>query len=41
MGLGKIIRNVVDALSGQDSEQRGPPEQEGGLLGSLTNMLTG
>src|SRR2546423_1879896 len=40
MGLGDLIRNVTDALSGDDDKSRDPNRPEG-LLKRLTDVLTG
>jgi hypothetical protein len=40
MGLDDIIKGVADALTGDDKKQPGARDQ-GGLLGAVTDLLTG
>jgi len=41
MGLGDLIRNVADALSGGDRKRRGDPRQEESLFEQVVDVLTG
>lgn len=41
MALDDIIRKVADALTNDDKKQPGDQDKDGGLLGTLTDMLTG
>src|SRR5829696_1704544 len=41
MGLGDLLRNVADALSGDGEKKRNDPNREEGLLEKITDVLTG